>query len=369
MSFIVQNIKKLFLNNQLIAMLVVLNVFSSAVVMAFSYGLYQHYNMLIEESGEGDVIDLSLINTQSSYVTSSMLLDCVENLSAQTNDCVWNYFASIELSDDEVFLFNLTYKNGHFHDRTSNEICQGTIVEGRGITDAEFLDAEKVIVVSKTYQDRIAGEKYEIANEEFDVIGVHANENYQYFNMIPFSALDNVPVEAFSIVFNGAVTKSMYAEIQSVFKERLGNMVEFPEIEVESTDNIFLYKTILIVAVLIAVVASLNFAVLYRFILIRRHKQLVVFRICGCTSQRAQSIYIGECLAVFVPIFIIALVVYNYCLIPLLSENFAYLAQSYSRLLYAELIGIYTLVSYLILKIMIKLQISGKTIVSAKAGA
>lgn len=56
---------------------------------------------------------------------------------------------------------------------------------------------------------------------------------------------------------------------------------------------------------MIACVAAMNFALLYKYILMKRNRTMAVFQITGLTRSKAAAQYLGECmilLLIFIPL-------------------------------------------------------------------
>lgn len=123
----------------------------------------------------------------------------------------------------------------------------------------------------------------------------------------------------------------------------------------------------MVIAVIISLIAALNIAILYRYILLKRKKDIAVFRICGCTRIKAALIYVGECLCLIIPFYILSALLYHYTLLPLFSDYYSYMAGAYSTLIYFVIFFIYLLLSLIILFIMIMKE-SGENPVSSLKG-
>lgn len=71
-KYTLKNIKSFFINNFIIFILLVISTITSAIVIFFSYGVYQNYNTILsykEDDLSDDYIGINYVNTGSEYVT------------------------------------------------------------------------------------------------------------------------------------------------------------------------------------------------------------------------------------------------------------------------------------------------------------
>ena len=166
--------------------------------------------------------------------------------------------------------------------------------------------------------------------------------------------------------FKKPMTKEQYADISDcmVF---LGGSVYLEEISFTDVKDIYYYRTIMLISVVIAVLAAINMAILYRYILEKRSSQLAIFRICGCSKGRAVASYLLECLSINIPLFILTQLVYHKLIIPRLKDIFPNLADAYSFKLYAAIFGLYIAASTIVMLIMIIHTVRSHSLVALKS--
>ncbi len=189
--------------------------------------------------------------------------------------------------------------------------------------------------------------------------------------IIPFESLDNNTEfqNEIWIGFDKSIKRTQYDDIKSTFDSYFGDAITIPELDIPESENIYLYNTIIIISVLIAALAAINFAILYKYILEKREKYIAVFRICGCTKLNAAAIFLTECMIITIPVFIASTIIYDRMLLPLLGHYFIYMEQAYSFAVYAVICFIYIVTSIIVLIIMLALTLWGKTLTELKAGA
>ena len=67
------------------------------------------------------------------------------------------------------------------------------------------------------------------------------------------------------------------------------------------TDTVSVYNNMIWIALLISLLSVTNFAMLYRFILLKRQRSLAIMRICGCSRKGAIAMYLAECVVITLP--------------------------------------------------------------------
>ena len=116
------------------------------------------------------------------------------------------------------------------------------------------------------------------------------------------------------------------------------------------------------ISILIAVLASINFAVLYQYILSKRRKTLGIFRLCGCTKFKVLIIFLSECMFITMPTFALTSLCYDKLVIPVLAKHFEYIESAYSFKMYLIIFLIYVFCSLAVLTLMIYFSYLRKTI-------
>ncbi len=369
-----------FKSYRMISILIVLNIIISAFVICFSYGIYQNYNTVIDE-GESSIHLLEILPTKQkdnnqSSITTKMVIDTVKSLSDETLGNI-EYFSCEALIptsaiEKNLFSFVFSYSDGKFH----NDL----------FTDEEYNSYDKIVSINSAFRrknvhygfslandNKVYDTKYigdansiDINGEEFKIIDTYCDD----IMVSPITAFNNdTPImEGVEINFKTDISRSQYDEIVGAVAMKMGDNAEVPEMDISPASELFYYRTILMISVLISILAALNFAVLYRFVLEKRIKMLTIFRICGCTKLRMIFTYLFECMIIGLPIFALTQLVYDKLVLPMLSNTFEYIGYAYSPLLYLAIFGIYAISSFIVLIIMISIYISRRSIIELKSG-
>jgi len=374
MKYIFYNFKHSFKNEKMILIIMLVCIVTSSFIINFSYGLYQNYNVIKEEE-ESELTEIGIIINDNSAVTKEKIKECVFSISDKTNDAISMYvvFPIIkEFYNMQSVAWNrvtnrFTVKSHRI--MASKAFAQkleqnGNMISGEYFTDEQETKGELVAIVcrlgdidpdcTERITTRVEGGKrwVEIQNKEFEVIGYHKQLATPYF---PFESLDDSTTfqDVIGLIFYRPITKPQYSEVKSNFESRFGSAVSVPEMEIPESENYYLYNTIIVISILISLLAAINFAVLYKYILFKRTKKLAIFRICGCTKAKAFAMFITECMLLVIPLFLATTFLYDRFVLPKLGNHFEYIETAYSFNLYMLIFVIYTAVSLTVLSFMI----------------
>ncbi|MGN0537801.1 MAG: ABC transporter permease [Acutalibacteraceae bacterium] len=164
---------------------------------------------------------------------------------------------------------------------------------------------------------------YELQGEKYQVIGTTLGGNF----MIPYNSLtDKSVITKIDIITNCDMTN---LQMQN-FSNSIKNTFPCENLQQPTSYDLNIYtetfKYILMFGVVI-VVALFNIIYLYSYMLNRRKHHFAVMRICGCNISQAVNMYYGEILLLSVFIYIVALILHLFCVMPImtsLSETIQY---------------------------------------------
>lgn len=390
--YVIKNLRSLIKNNRLIFILLVVCVVVSTLVIQFSYGIYQNYHVNIQKNDTTNAeIALSINNSADDYLRLSQFVSCVTTFSPN----LYNGIKDILVGHDELSengeLFNWfdTYiwfdENGEFVvPELSKEVAENSL-EGRWFTNEEWKNGDKVCVIGPSNGiSRIApfndenGPVFTLQHNgivETNQFTTPAGDVYKVIGTIPFESVFPINamdpdhrIDMLDIFFKESMSKVQYIEMRDKLESQLGKYIDFPELDIEDAEQIYLYRTILAICVLVSVAAGINFIILFHFIMLKRRKKFGVFRLCGCTSFRCITMCLGECLTLSVPLYIISTAFYHKLIIPVFSDFYPYMESASSMKIYVVLGAIYIGITTLITLVMLISSIAGKSIVSIRKG-
>lgn len=367
-KYTLKNIKSFFINNFIIFILLVISTITSAIVIFFSYGVYQNYNTILsykEDDLSDDYIGINYVNTGSEYVTKRDLLNClseIDDISNELREQIIQY--DVEgIIDNNSYEFKFLYCDGKF--KVAEEFKENlkkydNLTEGTYWSDYEEANGICVALIS---DPAVFGEisaldsiKYvnqlKIGGKIYDIIGKQAwNEKGAMF---PFSTVaDEQLLTSTLISFNSAVSVKTYNQIRDVFNNYMGDKAVFEEIRTIDKDTYYTYKTVILISVFIALIAAINFMILYRYIMSTRKRTTAIFRILGLTPAKLNFMNMSECIILIVPFFILGMVLYQTVFLPRLHTYFVYMQDVYTPFVYFLLFVIFISVSLIVIGIML----------------
>ncbi len=367
-KYTLKNIKSFFINNFIIFILLVISTITSAIVIFFSYGVYQNYNTILsykEDDLSDDYIGINYVNTGSEYVTKRDLLNClseIDDISNELREQIIQY--DVEgIIDNNSYEFKFLYCDGKF--KVAEEFKENlkkydNLTEGTYWSDYEEANGICVALIS---DQAVFGEisaldsiKYvnqlKIGGKIYDIIGKQAwNEKGAMF---PFSTVaDEQLLTSTLISFNSAVSVKTYNQIRDVFNNYMGDKAVFEEIRTIDKDTYYTYKTVILISVFIALIAAINFMILYRYIMSTRKRTTAIFRILGLTPAKLNFMNMSECIILIVPFFILGMVLYQTVFLPRLHTYFVYMQDAYTPFVYFLLFVIFISVSLIVIGIML----------------
>ena len=317
MSKTILNIKAFVKNESVVFTVIIVCVISSAFIINFSYGLY--YNFVTQKNEtELELKNLNPELVQGAVITKGEFQKFAESLDEKTLNAMTVIYAGAELSEFESesgpgsFPMRFVIHAGRYN------ICEVTrknweeksvITSGRYISSAEEQSGELVAVVGGEGADNWneACEKFRNADgsitmfgKKYKVVGTYSAGTAA--PIVPFLTVpDDVQIMQIGFSFERNITRSAYLDITGKAEEFFHGSLKFPELKFPDSDSVSIYNNMIWIALLISLLSVTNFAMLYRFILLKRQRTLAVMRICGCSRKRAIGMYFAECVIITLP--------------------------------------------------------------------
>ncbi len=388
MKYIWYNIISFFRYRKMIFFLVAFSVVCSCIMIHFSYGLFQNYQ-LKKQYDLADKREISLtlldnfeevpdkgLNQDQFYLRASETLDAYvtvelwKKFAAEFDNSFMEKLRYIETTavvDELPFRLVFSVKDGEIVKSSDfeKEVEDNAMLEsGRYFTEEEYRDGERVAVcwdymhwniMSSPVSNRMAvGEDtLRIQGKNYKIIGYGIIDDDR--PTIPFASLDRDTPFTGKIIFRfkDPIRQEQYDALAEKTEKVLGDLAVIEPVELPEEDAIYLYNTIIMITVFIALVSAINFAILYRYILASRKHTLMIYRICGMSFFRVVLMYLGECAVIAVPAYLIGVVFFENIILKRVSGYYEYMNGSYGFFVYLVLFGVYFLVSLMILAGMI----------------
>lgn len=382
MKYVIKNLRSFIRTEKMIFVLIIVCIFTSSFIINFSFGLYYNFQKTKEaELEELYEIEILFENSAANYASKEKLRDMVLSFSDKVNDKTDMYFVRSAYSDKRlpngeditVFMRFCVENNKITPCSLYSENMQkyGTLRSGKYFTAEQEAVGEKVALVFDDLDDDNSITRSLMKDdstiifqgEEFKIIGTQAIHPL----IVPFESLkDDTAIESLFFHFTEPVTRPMYTEIKDAVAKTFPDIAVVPDLELPDPDDTSVYNTMIVIAVFVVILASINFAVLYRYILSTRVKKLAIFRICGCTKLKAAIMLLTECMIIAIPSFLFAVLIYVEYALPLFGKHFEYITEAYSTKMYIQIFLLYMVVSLAVLSVMLRIEAFGRSIRSAK---
>ena len=424
MNYSIKNLINTAKTQRHLSLLLVLNIIISCFVMCFSYGLYQNYNVVISD-GEQEEYKMLIAAadknffTETKYgfhtsgITVGMVKGFLRSLSPETAANLKSLYCETILENGYYRFQGQDTGIGTFSFELRAE--NGRIVPSKRFLKVfsaeEYGNSERIVKVSpKAYDTKsgsgmcyslpngesllcstrvlkeddeyitVNGLKYRIEVLPAELVKPSAHDfkedeidiGHQIF--IPIGTLaDDTEFTLlgetcpFFFEFYEPVTKSQYNDIAACLEAYTAGRATLPPMEFTEVSEIYYYRTILLISAVIAVLAAVNMAILYKYILERRARTIVIFRICGSSLLRMCGMYICECMLAVIPLFALTELFYHTVIMPKLCTVFEYMESAYSLNIYMYIFVIYITISFIVLLIMMIGSLRKQSLIEQKA--
>lgn len=363
-------------NEKIIFVVIMICIISSAFILNFSYGLYKNFQT-------AKIVETENLNQLALYInkdhapTKSQVQEFVESLSNDTLNQT-SFFISGNIEELSKYSFpylesRFVYKDNEYsipNDFRKNS--EEKLKFGRMINDEEEKNGEYVACIETEWNNGNPAEDIQtmmndentliFMNREYNVIGgcsIVANM------VIPFLSVpdDFIYDDALILSFTNGLNRTMYDDIIMAAETYMPLALTFPELKLPDNDTISIFDNIIAIAILISIFSAFNFVLLYHFILQKRTHDLAVLRVCGCNKLKSFCIYIGECLIISIPFYIIGSAIYFLLLNTVLNKIYPYISEAHSLKVYMQIFAVYIITLTIVVGIMISSHIN-KSIVS-----
>lgn len=361
MKYVFRNIKIFAKRETMIFIILIICVITSAFVMNFSYGLYINFNTAINENSL-ELKTIAPLVSENAILTKGEFQAFVDNLDNDTKEKISLVFASSDLTeigyDEHYSFFPMRFcirQNAYLVPDVIRESWTSSkmITSGQYISNKDEKAGALSAIVSQEICDKKVGDKIEFLGSEYAVVGTYNGASYT--PIVPFLTVPNdIKINECTFTFTNTLTRSTYEKLKNTARETLSDKLIFPELLLPDDDYLALYRNIILISVLVAAVSVLNFAMLYLFIIRKRRNSLAVMRLCGAPEWQTALIYLGECIIITIPAFVLGTLMFDLLLKKYFVNRFSYMNNAFkSPLVYIAIFGLYLVVMLVILGIII----------------
>jgi len=362
MKYVFKNLKSFAKHEKVIFIILIICVITSSFVMNFSYGLYMNYKTALYESRE----DLQKIWPQLSEnmtLTKGEFQQFVEAIDATTHDKIDLIYAGIDLTqigyeEHAYFPMRFVIKSGKYcapENRVkkpwedTNQIIQGEYLSSKD----EAAGAYSAMISVDEQGDKSIGDTVEFLGNTYTIVGIYQADSF--VPLVPFLTVpDELEIFECAFFFTEYITRPSYDDLIRAANETIPNKLVFPELQLPDDDVFSLYRNIILISVMVAIVSVMNFAMLYLFVIRKRRNTLAVMRLCGARKMQVARLYLSECIVITVPMFFLGTLTFHILLDMVFAKIFPYMKEAYSLGVYALIFIIYLLAMMLVLGIIIR---------------
>lgn len=394
-----------FKKQRIVVSLIILSSMLTSLIISFSYGVYHNYRAKINQGDtEGKTVTISaLYSVADKYkdrkyadvypmedkdlniseytsITQKDLIDTVMSFSEETMNAIDNVECEATL-EDSVYQLNCY----HFIFKPSSKGIIPVSIDSDQFTDEQYINGEKVarigadlytesasanILGTYLWENEGARQVSEdeteivISGEKYKIIGKAKNDPLGINIYIPFTSLPpDTPIrggDTVIISFSKNVTYRNLMDIKRAVEKIMPDKAQVMNVELKESTEKSYYRTIIAITVLVSLLSCINLAVLYTFVIENDKRRISILRLCGCRASKAIRFSLIEIAILTIPVFVLSQFLYHKLLIPKLLYYFPFIAECYSLKIYTVILLIYILMSFLVMKFSLHLNIRKK---------
>lgn len=374
MKYIWKNIYSFFKTETSLFCLCILCILLSSQLMLVAYGIYGCYTKK-KLSRESDMNSMEIGLSENDVVTKGELSGAFLKCPSELTDGIDTIIVYTDYTADPTVRpldLRFAVRDG----KISSSVVFGENIKISGLADKYFtekqeIDGEKVAMIYngndqeiQAWADSIKKEDgtLEILGNTYNIIG----EQSWGAVLIPYQSLDDqVPLTSaggITLFFHDPVTREQYNILKERLTQELGYRVLFPERKIYDFNQLYLYNTILLINGFILITAAVNFTMIYRYILMKRKRNLAIFRVCGLTRARAAVTYLGECIFLMILILPVSFVGFRFLLLPVLADTYTNIWDLFPLNIYGKFGIAYLTIFLIVLLPVVIFELSSRTL-------
>ncbi len=385
-KYIIFHLKSFIKTEKMVFILMVCCVLSSVITLCFTFGFYHHIEQKKTDAEIGiDGFDVESKDDERRTVTKEAYLEVLLGL----DEKVWEKLSCIvfcgrftdEVSDSPpidnsllVQYMPFIIRDGKLSPIALKEMWKknGLWVDGDYFTDEQFENGEYVCIApDSSIYDSFSGEQREwvrkfmptergtfiVGGKEYNCIGHYSMLFFSCEPMVPITTVtDDIYIKSVGVYYEKPLTKYQYETISKALKERFGDLVEIPELDLPEADSMKFYNTLLVLCMVMVVFSGTVLSFLYQYIFLQRKRSLTIYRLCGLSMTRIRVMYFLECLLLVGILYMVGVLTFHTCILPYFGKVFEYMSASYGWYSYSMLGFIYVGISAAILAVLIFTQ-------------
>lgn len=364
MKYIFKNLYAIKKDQPIFLIFIIITVLITSIMINFSFGTYR----VFEEKKLAEIEDLRHLDIaidEDAGISKAGLDQCFQQLSGDLEELIYMILVSAEIDEHLNLECRFALKDGKY---VPSSVFRDNLIKGN-LTDHYFTEEQEangeLVALIGINQKSNSGNTLIIQGKSYQIIG---RQSWDFDNpLVPFGSLNPETeinaADGIYLSFTKAISKKQYEKIKRIFETTWGDLVEVPPFSGETDQNRTVYNTMLLIAMVIAVISAINYAVLFQYIMLRQEQMLAVYRLCGMKRKQATNIYLAECLFIIITAYAAGAALFHVFVLPVLEYLSDTIRSEFSLKIYLILFLIYLITSIAILVLVIVGNIYRKSIV------
>lgn len=320
---------------------------------------YKHYltvgelKALLREVDPSVLNNCSIINISAMYSTNTDSIHCEYldggGLSINNIDLANLYFCydkqadmftatvsdqknAMKLSAAQPLLFGKRLTNEDYIDGRKNIVMGIGVFNDLFVSDRKKAEYGYNTEISNTF-DYALPKSFTAFGEDYQIIGItqRADELTLPISSLPDTMiLKSIGPYLLSLHYDVPITHLQYTYLNAMLEDRFDGELSVREIDFHHRYAVF-YSMMLSAVCMIAIIAAINIALMFRYVILKRKRQIAVFKLCGCSGFKMILIFFGEVMVLIVPSFLIGMFVYFSAVSRKMQEIFIYMRDVYTN--------------------------------------
>lgn len=288
-AIVLKNIKNSITAYKSVYILLIVSQIVAVITLLFTHGIISSY---IEERQKLDAEEYQINAFFTDYATYGQLKNCMPKILEKVEKNL-DYFYAGGIDGETVISTHSEYHNGKYS--LSQTVYEDVkVYSGRFPTPDEYSSSEKIVIRGETGE---AGDIFTVAGDKYTVVGVVQNEavsqiGRECIQISLNSCPDDVALIAVVLSFKRLPKQSDYVAFRDGLKSEFGDAVQVDDFEAKDEEELIAIYSVIVLSVVIGVIAALDTALLYGYVIKKRKKQMAVLGIIG--AKRSHRVLINE---------------------------------------------------------------------------
>lgn len=315
-----RNLKVFIKTNNIAFVILVIGMITSVITFVYTFVRIDYYNA-ITSTAETDLSEIVMSKdtdiTLSPEISERLAVYC------SNNDFVKYVYANISVTGNEDFdeysylICDLSDNNNYFADLLNTNI----MYSGKWFSNDELKESSPVCVLSGMNYSEIS--EVFCGSTELNVVGI-MNESSPTCGYVPLSTVEknNIPVSY--ITFKTASSNMTYAMLEAFVNDISDSFPEFKvqsELSKKADDKAGVFDSENTAMLCMGIIASVNVAYLYIYVLKRKLKIIYVYKLSGVKNSTILAVFIAEFMMIIISAFLAAVLLFQFCIYPVISER------------------------------------------------